>query len=319
MRFSIIIPVYNVDKYLDKCLKSLKDQIYQNFEVIIVNDGTKDNSQTIIDQYVLEDERFHGYQKENGGLSSARNYGVKKATGDYILFIDGDDYVSSDYLKCIEEAIMIDQKPDIVRFQVCKVIENTGETEQLLGATFSNLSGIDAFKRFSSDTYFVPAWLYAYRTEFWNQYQFQYEEKDYCYHEDYGLTPYVVLCAKTVSAIPDAIYNYIIRDGSIMTSQDTSKLVKKANDTLYLYDNLMVQVKNMDILSDDDKKYVMSYLTNAIFIKGKYLPEKELKEFIKKLKSRNVFQYLMDDTISRKVKKHFVKYHLKFYIQKMSK
>ncbi|MBS7021035.1 MAG: glycosyltransferase family 2 protein, partial [Firmicutes bacterium] len=56
MRFSIIIPVYNVDKYLDKCLKSLKDQIYQNFEVIIVNDGTKDNSQTIIDQYVLEDE-----------------------------------------------------------------------------------------------------------------------------------------------------------------------------------------------------------------------------------------------------------------------
>lgn len=319
MRFSVIIPVYNVEKYLDRCLQSLQMQVYENFEVIIVNDGSPDHSQDIIDKYVLKDTRFHGYQKENGGLSSARNYGVTKATGDYLLFVDGDDYVSDDYLKCIEEAIMIDERPDVVRFQVCKIIEETGKEEVLTGAPFSNLSGIVAFQKLSLDTYFVPAWLYAYRTDFWNQNQFQYEEKDYCYHEDYGLTPYVILCAKTVSSISDAIYNYIIREGSIMTDKNVKKLVKKANDTLYLYDKLMLKIKAMNTLSDEQKQYVYSYLTNALFAKGMELPKQELQAFMQELKKRKVTQYLLCDTPQRKIKKHMIKHHLKFYIQKMAK
>ena len=82
MKFSIVIPVYNVEKYIDKCLNSIINQTYKNFEVIIVNDGTKDNSQQIIDEYVKKDNRFKSYKKENGGLSDARNYGIKYATGD---------------------------------------------------------------------------------------------------------------------------------------------------------------------------------------------------------------------------------------------
>ena len=105
MKFSIIIPVYNVEKYLRQCLDSLQKQVYENFEVIIVNDGSPDQSQVIIDEFVQKDARFFGYQKENGGLSDARNYGVEKATGDYLLFVDGDDYISPDYLKSIEETV----------------------------------------------------------------------------------------------------------------------------------------------------------------------------------------------------------------------
>ena len=97
MKFSIIVPVYNVEKYLKRCLDSIQNQTYDNFEVIIVNDGSPDHSQEIIDEYVKHDDRFLSYQKENGGLSDARNYGVKYATGDYLLFVDSDDYVSSDY------------------------------------------------------------------------------------------------------------------------------------------------------------------------------------------------------------------------------
>ena len=97
MKFSIIIPVYNVEAYISKCLDSIKNQSYDNYEVIIVNDGTKDNSVNVIDKY-LSDNRFKLYNKENGGLSSARNYGIKYVTGDYILFIDSDDYIERDLL-----------------------------------------------------------------------------------------------------------------------------------------------------------------------------------------------------------------------------
>ena len=83
-KISVIVPVYNVQKYIDNCLKSLVTQTIKDIEIIIVNDGSKDNSEKIIEKYV---------EKENGGLSSARNYGLEYATGEYIAFLDSDDYV----------------------------------------------------------------------------------------------------------------------------------------------------------------------------------------------------------------------------------
>ena len=99
MKFSIVVPVYNVEKYINKALDSILNQTYNNFEVIIVNDGSTDNSQKIIDKYTKLDKRFKSYKKENGGLSSTRNFGIKYTTGDYLLFIDSDDYIEKDYLE----------------------------------------------------------------------------------------------------------------------------------------------------------------------------------------------------------------------------
>ena len=90
---SIIVPVYNVEKYIDKCLNSLVNQTLKNIEIIVVNDGTKDNSQKIIDKYTKKYSFIRSYIKENGGLSSARNYGLKHAKGEYIAFVDSDDFV----------------------------------------------------------------------------------------------------------------------------------------------------------------------------------------------------------------------------------
>lgn len=99
LKVSIIIPVYNVEKYLDKCLQSLLSQTFSNIELIVVNDGTKDQSQLIIDKYkAAYPQKIHSYIKANGGLSDARNYGLQYATGDYISFIDSDDYVEPDLI-----------------------------------------------------------------------------------------------------------------------------------------------------------------------------------------------------------------------------
>ena len=95
-KISIIVPVYNVEIYIDKCLKILTEQTLRDIEIIIVNDGSLDKSEEIIEKYVKENPtKIKYYEKENGGLSSARNYGLEYATGEYIAFLDSDDYVET--------------------------------------------------------------------------------------------------------------------------------------------------------------------------------------------------------------------------------
>ena len=96
IKVSIIVPVYNVEKYLPKCLDSLTNQTLKDIEIIIVNDGSPDNSQKIIDKYTKKYKNIKSYLKKNGGLSDARNFGIKKASGEYLSFIDSDDYVTHD-------------------------------------------------------------------------------------------------------------------------------------------------------------------------------------------------------------------------------
>ena len=154
VKFSIIVPVYNVEMYLGACLDSILNQSYKDFEVIVVNDGTKDNSQDIIDEYVKKDDRIRGFKKKNGGLSDARNFGVGKAKGDYLLFVDSDDDINPLLLENINKEIEKND-PELIRFQIVKVTEE--EKEENCSALFENVSGLEAFERLSTDSYFVTA------------------------------------------------------------------------------------------------------------------------------------------------------------------
>ena len=109
---SIIVPIYNVENYLRQCLDSIMNQTYQNFECLLINDGSPDNSADICREYVSKDSRFRYFEKENGGVSSARNLGIECSGGAYITFIDSDDWVDSDYLEVLYNAL-IDENADI--------------------------------------------------------------------------------------------------------------------------------------------------------------------------------------------------------------
>ncbi len=121
--FSIIIPVYNVENYLDECVDSVIRQLYTNFEIVLVDDGSTDKSGDICDAWTLKDSRVHVVHRSNGGLSAARNTGIDAAKGKYLLFLDSDDYwVSDTFLEQVSERIVL-TGPDVLIANYCKVTD----------------------------------------------------------------------------------------------------------------------------------------------------------------------------------------------------
>lgn len=149
-KISIIIPIYNVEDYVGKCLESVTNQTLKDIEVICVDDGTKDNSCAVVEAYMKEDNRIKLVHKENGGLSSARNYGLQYATGEYTWWIDSDDYIEKNGCERLYDAIQ-EYHPDLITFGA-NCIPEYPEPDQW---TLDNLSPISAFFDFSKEKPYV--------------------------------------------------------------------------------------------------------------------------------------------------------------------
>ena len=301
-KFSIIIPVYNTEKYLEKCLDSIINQSYQNMEIIVVNDGSTDNSKDILSFYHNKYPKLiNVYNLTNKGVSAARNYGISKASGDYFIFIDSDDYLEPDLLSNVNKNIV--DNVDIIRFNFNRV--NNTKTISYKVNTFDLLNGKEAFNSLISDGEIAIIWSYAFRKEFWLEHDFKFIEG--IYHEDFALIPLIIRSASKVSSIAYVGYNYVIRENSIMTTKDNKKIIKKANDMLIAFDNLKSNYK--------EDKVFQSYVANATIDKAKTLSGSDLKKYIKELKKRQIYKYLLDDTLGRKIKKIFIKLNLSFYLK----
>ena len=117
MKVSFVIPVYKVEQYLDRCVKSIVGQTYRNIEVILVDDGSPDSCPSLCDKYAVEDSRIKAVHKENGGLSDARNYGTKYATGDYLIYVDSDDFwMHNDDLEKLVQVAIDNPNVDFINF-----------------------------------------------------------------------------------------------------------------------------------------------------------------------------------------------------------
>lgn len=292
MKYSIIIPVYNVEEYLDRCLKSILNQTYSNYEVIIVNDGSPDNSDNIIKSYEKEDKRFKGYKKVNGGLSDARNYGLKYATGDYLIFIDADDYIENNYLEKVNDVLEKNKDIDVLKFKIKLVDEGENLIRMENGL---NKEGVTSFEELVKLEFLEPAWSYVYKLSFWKENNFTYLKG--MIHEDFGLTPEILMKANKIYYLNSYLYNYVQRNGSIMSSNNKEKLHKKAYDMLYQYDRLI------KINYNKDTKVYKSFLANALISKTNTLDKEEQKKYKEELRKRKVIDNLIDDTLKRKIKK----------------
>lgn len=309
IKYSFIVPVYNTEKYLKKCLDSLVNQTYKDFEIIVVNDGSTDKSSNIISKYQKKYKNIIVIDKENEGLSMARNRGVQKSSGKYIIFVDSDDYVSNKLLEEVDKKI---DDSDILRFQIATEDEEYTKINEYHEEGFESMCGYDAFKYLSSYHFVEPAWCYVIRKNYYIENKFSFKKG--VYHEDFGLIPYVIYKARKAKSIDFIGYYYIQRNGSIMNNNDYKKTVKKAFDMLEQYKTMRLFAKNINRKNNLDD-YFLSYISNSVIVKARELKKDEKKVYINELKKSNVFDGVLVNTRIRRFKKYLMKHNLNLYLK----
>lgn len=217
---SIIVPVYQVEKYIRQCVDSILAQTFTDFELILVDDGSTDNSGKICDEYAQKDKRITTLHKENGGLSDARNYGLDQADGKYFMFVDSDDYIAPDMAECLHKAI-IKENADIVACNFCCVSEN-GETDFSTENKAEILSGSEIFYNRKNERnygFWTVAWNKLYKSETFKNIKFRFGK----YHEDEFWANDIYRFNIKVVAISESLYYYRQRNDSIMGNSDIAK------------------------------------------------------------------------------------------------
>ncbi|MBP2832018.1 glycosyltransferase [Aquimarina sp. U1-2] len=230
---SIVIPVYNVSQYVEKCIRSICNQNFDTntVEVIAVNDGSKDNSLEICERLQLEFTFLKIYSQENRGLSGARNTGLKNATGDYVWFIDSDDWIAEN---CIPEILQKVTKSNVDIFWMGHnvILNNEVIRAVVPRKTLEPVTGEEFFQTYLNNLFFI--WKFIYRREFLLDNSLTFYEG--ILYEDLEFTPRALIKANTCLTLPKAYYNYLIRQGSIATNikdkniEDRFKILNKLQD-----------------------------------------------------------------------------------------
>lgn len=298
-KFSIIIPVYNVCDYVKRCLDSVFLQSYSDYEVIVVNDGSLDGSMDIVKNYDVKI-----INQKNMGLSAARNRGVKAATGDYLIFLDSDDYWEKDLLKEVNDAVF--NNPDLVRFQIKEVFDDK-EGINYNEKGFIGLTGESAFDRIVKYHFVENAWCYSIKREYWLKNSFQFAKGKI--HEDFGIMPLVIMKASLVNSIGYVGYNYFQRSNSIMNNGDYEKTKRKVEDFYQHYLYLRDEINKTNL----NKRVFMSFIANSLIIKITELNNPLYKQYKARLKRDGVFNDILDDTATRKLKKLVMKLSPKLF------
>ncbi|MDB8558560.1 glycosyltransferase family 2 protein [Turicibacter sanguinis] len=254
-QISIIIPVYNVEQYLQRCLTSVLNQTYKKLQIIVVNDGTKDNSQSIIDEFVKQDSRIISLIKENGGLSDARNYGLDYVTGEYIFFLDSDDYLELNAIELLYKKAL-ETKAELVVGYHNRIFENKAS---YLERNFKYQHHLDlnhAQTIFENKEIIVKisnsAWGKLYKSELFLKTDIRYPKG--LYYEDLATTFRILATGCKVIDIKENIYNYIIRPGSYMTSGN-----RNIYDMFKIFNIVIEYYKNHHIYNDfkEELDYLM--------------------------------------------------------------
>lgn len=248
-RISVIIPVYNVEGYLERCLMSVIGQTYENLEIILVNDGSTDGSGELCDEFAAADSRIQVIHKENGGLSDARNVGMDMATGEYIGFIDSDDWVDRDMYEVLY-GLLIEHDAEVSICRYRNIYNDWTEdesTDQI--EVYDNLSALRAI--IVNENNLFPThnvWNKLYKRELVDKFRFIKGKLV----EDLYFTPYVVFASRRSVYTNSAKYNYLReRPDSIM---NTPVNIRRMNDEL---DGYVEIAKFLDGLNLEDAALVM--------------------------------------------------------------
>ncbi len=233
---SVIIPVYNVKKYLQRCLDSVIEQTYQNLEVILIDDGSTDHSGKICKEYAKKDVRIHVISQKNQGVGAARNKGLDTAKGEYITFVDSDDFISKDMIETMYG--------ELIRLNVTYIgcgYNHLDSKGNILGSYTVNeittYSGIQALQRHymisEKKENFILVWGKLFRRELFHCLRFSSE----LFFEDMHLMPYILQKCNKIAFVPYIGYNYQKNGNSITNKQDNAHIACLYKDSFLIWKN----------------------------------------------------------------------------------
>lgn len=241
-KISVIVPVYNVAKYLERCVDSILTQTFRDYEVLLIDDGSTDQSGELCDKYAKENACIRVIHKENGGLSDARNVGMDNARGEFISFVDSDDYIACNMLECLY-FLAQENKADVV---VCGTRDcyETGTRITSNQEIFMNFEGKEALRQAFVGKYFgMSVCNKLFHSELCQAYRFPKGKTS----EDVFFTPYVIMGAKRVSFTSEPLYNYWHRKDSITTASFSEKNL----DVIHGYEKALKMIlKNIPEMED---------------------------------------------------------------------
>ena len=218
MKYSFIVPIYNVEKYLKKCIDSLLAQTYGSFEIILVDDGSTDSSGAIADEYAGKySEIIRVIHQSNTGQGGARNAGITVASGDYLFMVDSDDYVSENMLEILD-GYLEKYNCDILIFNYIEVKKNGEQQIQCLHKAAS-------YTQITSEQFILELaapWNKVFRASLFQKSDIRFPNR--IYYEDLATNPCLALHAKQIGAIDTALYYYVQRESSTMHSRDTQRM-----------------------------------------------------------------------------------------------
>lgn len=296
---SVIVPIYNVQKYLSKCIDSIINQIYNNIEIILIDDGSTDECGKICEQYAKKDKRIKVFHENNKGVSAARNKGIQNSTGNYIMFVDADDFIDLDMIKKLYIAIK-EENADIV---ICgtkdvdergNIISKSKENEKVI------LTNIEALKyMLNEEPYNSVCWGKIYRKELFNKYKFNTNIK---IAEDLEILYKIFFDSNKIVYLPDRMYNWLVRYNSVTKEKFNDDWKKE----IYICEEIIqFTKKNCKQIEDYAIKRFIRINVSCLI---KALKNNTEVEEIKILK-RNITKYKI------KNKKVFsLKYRLKIFI-----
>ncbi len=265
---SVIIPVYNVELYLEHCLESIVNQTEKFYEVILVNDGSTDSSKEICERYCRENANIRLITQKNRGLSAARNAGLANASGEYIVFVDSDDYVDLHLNERIRECVSVNPA-DIVYYNAeiqydIKTEEPAHAFKHMDCVNGLRLTGMEYFRMTFPTEYIVTAWIAAYKRAFLEEYEILFPEG--LYYEDNYFHLQVISNAQSVLCIPDVLYIRRCRENSIMTGEFDEKKCRdlaKVQSLMWEY----CSTKEQWLSQPDLLRRFIAYLVLSVFYK----------------------------------------------------
>lgn len=305
IKLSIIIPIYNVEKYLSKCLNSILEQTYKEIEIILVNDGSTDNSKDIAVSYC---ERFPNifkyFEKDNGGLSSARNFGLEKISGDFVGFLDSDDYIDNDLYE-----IMINSLDSSIKIVECDFIWEYENGKSVLDKTseYNSIKDLMVNGR-------VVAWNKIYNVEWLEKINIKFKEG--LLYEDlnffFKIVPHLTSISE-ISTVKNSFVHYVQHKGTITSDNSLNILdiIKSYEDVFHYYNEKQINDLYFDELEYKFSRNLMgAFLKRAIKIKDKrqrkiildefwnnvlsYYPNWKKNKYIKKLSKQNILLFFIN-------------------------